>query len=509
MPEPKITLTQNPAEEDSIVPTLKDKLNTKITRRDFVKGLGFAIGALALASNTGCKLEGFEKDPLSNNIEELNNQFEKIEKNYLDENGYFNFEPFKENPEFERYIREIHGVSEKLGRELDINPNVLKLMSSAIIATNIDNWERIGENISLKDVKERIGPMQYYPQNILDTLQNKLDDKYDYNLIELEGIFNVEFGIRHLVYGCLEDIRNDGKNRNLISLVLAKYYGGNNLLGYVKRNEEVPQGDFLRENYDLYVKTLNRMGINQQFPRYTEVDDSTVEKRMEEMWNKAVEVYWPRTKLEEAKQYLFKQAMRYGGEKENREKIGLDEQEYLALFISIIMAESSGGTNLGPSSSGALGWFQVIPSQHLGDYNNQHSGVNFNEKQLKYDTEVSIEVGTWALMRYRNSDFLQTIIKLYELENREYSSIKALMMYFKAGGLFNSDWQGGLWWNRVSYCMHNLLEGDRLSLGYMDFQNPAGVEHSVDSFHNNVNHIGTGVITDPHRKRLDEEQRQG
>jgi hypothetical protein len=452
------------------------------SRRKFLKLAGFTGITLALSACNADSIFSVENNNLSKNIEDLNNQFGEIEEQYLDNEGYFNYERFKTHPEFDRYIKEIHRNSENLGKETGINPNALKLITSSIIAANLGNWEGIDIGTPLEDVKNtRIGPMQFYPQNVLDALKDELNTDYEYSAVELERTFNIHIGSRYFVYACLGEIENNGTNQNIFALSLAHYYGGKNLVSYIKDNKEVPQGDFLRENYDLYMKTIRTMGISTTFAKSPEVGG--IETEMDIVWEKALH-YWPDSNLEYAKPYFYEQAETYFNDDAN-DILKLSKREYLALFVSISLAESYGGTEslLGPSSSGALGWFQVIPKFHLEDYYQEvqkGQGERYTEEQLRNDPEVSIKVGAWALMRYRDRE--------------GYQDIKTLMKQFKAGSQFDTHWESGLWWNRITYCMTNLLEQDSLRLGYMDYQCPEGTYFEADDFLTRSDHIGRVYI---------------
>jgi hypothetical protein len=482
MPETFVNPTTENNQEES---NFTSNLDKNISRRDFLK-LGGLIAAGAALASCDIKPENIfssEKDNLKNNTAELNNQFEQIKSQYVNEQGYFNYERFKTNPEFDRYILEIDSYSNKIGNETGINPNALRLITSSIVATNLDNWKRIGESISTEEVRERVGPMQFYPENVLNTLKNKLKDNHNYSTMELEGLFNIDVGIKHLVYGCLGDINNDGENRNLITLTLAQYYGGSNLVTYVKGNKEVPEDNYLRENYNLLVKTLNTMGISSTFSKSNNNQErGNIEVNMEEIWDKATR-YWPETNIKFAKEYFFKHAQDYFDDQYN-EILGLSEEEYLALFISIAMVESNGGTKLEPHSiSGARGWFQVIPKYHLNEYNadvGSKKNRYYNERDLVDNMEASIEVGIWALMRYRHSS--------------DYQDIKKLMKMFKGGRRFGENWDDGIWWNRVSFCMTKLIGIDSLGLGYMDYELPQGTKKEAHEFKGNNEHIGNVLV---------------
>lgn len=467
--------------EPSVETTKEDStgLSKKYSRRNFLK-LGLLAGAGATL--VACDSKGIlssEKKTLGKNVKKLNNEFSKIESNYVNEQGYFDYDRFRTNPEFDRYVLEINSFSNKIGNETGINPNALKLFASSIIASNLGNWENIDPTLTKEEVKERIGPMQFQYLEVQETLQEKLKDEYNYTPYEMEGIFNVQIGLKHLAHGCVPNIDMSGENNNVLNLTLAQYYGGNDLVKHIKNNKEVAKGSFLRKSYDLYINALKQMGLDSNIVTGTHsTDTSNIELNMQEVWDRAV-TYWPETNLKYAKEYFLAQANEYAKDQYN-EILGLSKEQYLALFISIAMAESNGGTNRGPNRiSGASGWFQVIPKYHLSEYNDfarEKKKPQYNEEQLLNDMKASIEIGTWALMRYKH--------------NPDYQDIKKLMMMFKGGRRFGENWDDGIWWNRVTYCMTNLLGQDSLRLGYMNYQHPAGSHFKAEDFLTRSDHIG-------------------
>lgn len=203
---------------------------------------------------------------------------------------------------------------------------------------------------------------------------------------------------------------------------------------------------------------------------YVEKDN---QDSLEDIWNKAIG-FWSNTELSSAKESFFRQAQKYSEEYPQYSKDTL-----LALFTSIAMTESNGGVNLYNSYSGASGWFQVIPTFHLGEYNSAF-GTDYSQEQLINDSQISIEVGTWALMRYANN-----------------MSLRDCMRFFKGGGYFGNNVDDGIWWNRVSYSMNNLMNGrDILDMGLMDYQ-IAGSYHKAEEFLDNPEHIAH-VYVDKH-----------
>jgi hypothetical protein len=462
---------------------ITNSLNKKMSRRGFLKLALVAAGAAALTACNGDEIFSAEQhSSLTENKRKFNDEFAQIEANYLNADNSFDYERFKTNPEFERYITEIHTNSEKMGQALGINPNALKLLTSSIISANLGSWENINTNQPPNTVRERIGPMQFYVTQALDNLRSELKDNYNYTTSEINGVFNIQIGMNYLVYNALSnvDLKSGG---NAIELTLAQYYGGEDLVNHVKDNRPVAEGSFLSDGYDRYQRTVQVMH-SRKIPEAKEDEEEvdSIEASLNEIWNKAV-VFWPNTNLEQAKTYLYREARRYAGDP-YPEVLGLSPKEYLAAFVSIVMAESNGGTNIQTNpKSGAKGWFQVVPRFHLGEYNEKigiPEGHSYTEDDLLNDTEASIKVGAWALMRYRNT--------------AGYQSMRELMKVFKGGWYFPSEWDDGIWWNRVSYCTTNLLGHDKFGMGYIDYQFPEGVVRKAEEFLANEEHIGNTKI---------------
>lgn len=458
-------------------------LDKTMNRRGFLKLALIAAGAATL---TACKGDGIfsaeQHDLLSENKKKLNDSFEQIKDRYVNADGNFDYERFNTNPEFERYIPEIHTNSEKMGQTLGINPNALKLLASSIVSANLGTWENINTNQPPNTVRQRVGPMQFYVTQALDTLRSELKDNYNYSTADINGVFNIQIGMSYLVYNALSNV-NLNTRGNTLEMTLAQYYGGEDLVNQVSQNKEVAEGSLLRDGYNRYQRTVQVMhSAKAPEVKAEEAEVGSVEASLNEIWNKAV-AFWPNTNLEQAKTYLYREAMRYAGDP-YPEVLGLSPREYLAAFISIVMTESNGGKDLGPNPmSGARGWFQVVPRFHLKEYNEQigiPEGYSYTEDDLLNNTEASIKVGAWALMRYRNT--------------AGYQNMRELMKVFKGGWYFPSEWDDGIWWNRVSYCTTNLLGHDKFGMGYIDYQFPEGVSRKASEFLATGEHIGNTKI---------------
>jgi hypothetical protein len=217
-------------------------IDKTMSRRGFLKLALLAAGATALtACNADELFSAEQQSSLTENKRKLNDDFAQIEGQYLNTDGNFDYNRFKTNPEFERYITEIHTNSEKMGQALGINPNALKLLTSSIISANLGSWENINTNQPPNTVRERIGPMQFYVTQALDTVRSELKDNYNYTTSEINGVFNIQIGMNYLVYNALSnvDLKSGG---NAMELTLAQYYGGEDLVNHVKKT-----GQLLRE----------------------------------------------------------------------------------------------------------------------------------------------------------------------------------------------------------------------------------------------------------------------
>jgi hypothetical protein len=148
-PEPIGNSNQEVAE------TPTNPLDKTMNRRGFLKLALIAAGAAALTACNGDEIFSAEQQTsLTENKKKFNDEFAKIEANYLNADNNFDYEKFKTNPEFERYITEIHTNSEKMGQALGINPNALKLLTSSIISANLGSWENINTNQPPNTVRE-------------------------------------------------------------------------------------------------------------------------------------------------------------------------------------------------------------------------------------------------------------------------------------------------------------------------------------------------------------------
>ncbi len=227
------------------------------------------------------------------------------------------------------------------------------------------------------------------------------------------------------------------------------------------------------EPFDLWSDSNVSQSQVMAFENNPSEKEVTESPELEEIWNRAIE-FWPEARFEEVKEKFFVEAKKYS---EIYPKYS--PELLLPIFLSVAMTESNGGNNLGPNQySGARGWFQVIPEYHLDEFNVAH-GKNYTADEIITNDAVSIEVGTWALMRYASG-----------------KSITDCLKFFKGGAWFGENPDDGLWWNRVSYSTSNLMGGrDILCMDYMDYDphDGSGI-HPANHFLQNQAHIGNVII---------------
>ena len=218
-------------------------------------------------------------------------------------------------------------------------------------------------------------------------------------------------------------------------------------------------------NYHLYKRTLNILEGKENKDTQTK-----------EILNRAIQ-YWPDTNIKFLKDVFINEANKYYNDEYNTNP-KLSKAELTAIFISVAMTESNGGIFKESPYSGAVGWYQLIPQwKHLENYNNAHN-TNYTYDDLYNDDKISIEVGIWTLMRYRNS-----------------MNILESLKFFKGGHTFGQNLDDGIWWNRVSYCTQKLLGKDSLNMGYLDyFYN--GIPVDKEYFLQNTDHIGNVLISE-------------
>jgi hypothetical protein len=421
--------------------SLIDKFNKPISRRNFLKGAGL-VGAAALLSSCapGILEAGNEEDSFEGNIRELNRQFDLVEDRFVRPDGFFDYARFEQQyPGFENYRGYIEESAIDFSRRYGVSPNVLRALGSGIVASNMNNQDPIQEG---DQFRQRFGVMQVFPIHLIENERIKNDPEFPKNIKDLaEPKTNIKYGMQYLVEG-LRDVKNNGENKDMIKLTLAQYYGKDSLCNQIKQNREITEENYLWQNYVKYRNTVNVLGIS------TEGIKSNETIGLEGVWHNALQ-NWPESRLAQNKEVFFKEADKYFNDVHN-EKLGLTKDQYLAMFVAIAITESHGGLYLVNEHSNALGWYQLIPKwRHLEDFNELH-GTNYTYDQLidnRFDA-ISIEVGIWTLMRYR-----------------DHMNAKELMMMFKGGHNFGQYEDDYKWWNSVSQKMDMLLGNDELAMG--------------------------------------------
>jgi hypothetical protein len=352
----------------------------------------------------------------------------------VNERGTFNYEKYsKIYPEFDQYIESIDMYSVVIRDSYGIHPGVMKALASSILVANVDR--KPDESVSPEF--QQVGIMGLVPRDVLPVVNKTFGEQY--SIAELEHPKNSIYFAMIYMAETLKDMQNDGENRDLMTLMLANYYGGIHLQNIVKGKSRIEENRGLKKKYDLFNKTLDILG---RPPNYTE--HSTVE--MEDVWNKVIST-WPDSKFAQNKDVFYQEVEKYYQDPAN-ERLNLDRQTYLAIFTAIAAVESHGGLYTENSNSGALGWYQLVPQwRHLEDYNKLH-GTSYSYEDIVKNDEVSIKVGIWSLMRYRDR-----------------MDMKQLMMMFKGGNNFPNNLDDKEWWNSVSRNIQTLLGYDELAMG--------------------------------------------
>ena len=446
-------LSQSPdKQEEGLLSS--ELLSKKITRREAIQKL-LLIAAGATLVGAGCtpeKSSAVEKknSTLDQQTNELNTQFQNESEKYLNPDGSFNYERYtKQYTEFPRYIQHIETHAPDIEGQYGINPNIMKALSSSIICSHIGNWEKTNVN---KDIlNQRIGPMQFYPSNVLPTIEQSFNITISIDEATLEQN-NIYFGMISLAES-LKEIKNDGQNKNLLDLMLADYYGGSSLVGLVKNNQEIDENHYLRSNYNLYKRALNILNGQNLVAKEVETEPS-----VKEVWEKTLTL-WPDSKFKGQQAEYQKQIEKYQGSFE------LTDAQLLSLFLSVAMTESGGGQELYNPSTGARGWYQLIPeAKHLEHYKeelarNGEEIPNWTYNDVQNNSSVSIAVGVWALMRYHHSMDLHKSLGFFKAGGYQDEDTKE---YITNMGMYSDDRP---WWNNVSKYSQQLMGSDTLAMG--------------------------------------------
>jgi hypothetical protein len=313
----------------------------------------------------------------------------------------------------------------------------MKALASSILVANVDR----NPDDSVFAQYQRVGPMGLVPNDVLPVVNESFGEQY--SITELEHPQNSIYFAMIYMAETLKDIQNDSDNKDLMTLMLANYYGGMHLKNIVKGKSSIENNQGLKEDYDLFQKTLDILG---RPPSYAEGSSTEFSVEMDEVWNRVIN-RWPDSKFAENKDVFYQEVERYYQDPANR-RLNIDKQTYLAIFTAIAATESHGGLYTENYNSGALGWYQLVPKwRHLEDYNQLH-GTSYSYEDIVSNDEVSIRVGIWTLMRYRDR-----------------MDIKQLMQMFKGGGNFGAYEDDYQWWNSVSQKIKDLLGHDVLAMG--------------------------------------------
>jgi hypothetical protein len=427
-------------EELNINPTEQENsgklINKEITRREFLRDAGIlALGAFLASCAPKGVLEGAEGEKDSNaNVKELNLQFNQRINEFVNERGTFNYEKYsKIYPEFDQYIESIDMYSVVIRDSYGIHPGVMKALASSILVANVDR--KPDESISPEF--QQVGIMGLVPRDVLPVVNKTFGEQY--SISELEHPKNSIYFAMIYMAETLKDIQNDGENKDLMTLMLANYYGGIHLQNIVKGKSRIEENQGLKEKYDMFNKTLDILGRPSNYTEHSAVE-------MEDVWNKVINT-WPDSKFAQNKNVFFQEVERYYQDPAN-ERLNLDKQTYLAIFTAIAATESHGGLYTENLNSGALGWYQLVPQwRHLEDYNEVH-GTSYSYEDIVKNDEVSIKVGIWSLMRYRDR-----------------MDMKQMMQMFKGGNNFGAYQDDYEWWNSVLRNIETLLGYDVLAMG--------------------------------------------
>jgi hypothetical protein len=314
-----------------------------------------------------------------------------------------------------------------------IHPGVMKALASSILVANVDR--KPDESVSPEF--QQVGIMGLVPRDVLPVVNKTFGEQY--SISELEHPKNSIYFAMIYMAETLKDIQNDGENKDLMTLMLANYYGGIHLQNIVKGKSRIEENQGLKEKYDMFNKTLDILGRPSNYTEHSAVE-------MEDVWNKVINT-WPDSKFAQNKNVFFQEVERYYQDPAN-ERLNLDKQTYLAIFTAVAATESHGGLYTENLNSGALGWYQLVPQwRHLEDYNEVH-GTSYSYEDIVKNDEVSIKAGIWSLMRYRDR-----------------MDMKQMMQMFKGGNNFGAYQDDYEWWNSVLRNIETLLGYDVLAMG--------------------------------------------
>jgi hypothetical protein len=438
-----------------------------MSRRDFLKKTGRVAGALTLAYLlSACGAEGVLKDTeqdsgMDENVGELNSQFQSRIGEFVQENRLFDYSRYSNMyPEFEKNIPAIERYAHEINKFYDIHPGVMMALASSIIVANVDRES----NPNVERKYQRLGPMGMIPNTVLPVVNKSFNEKYTDDYLE-HPENSIYFAMIYMAE-TLKDIKNDGENKDMMSLMLANYYGGNLLQDIAKGRNSIENNQGLKDSYNLYTKTLSVLNAQVVSTEQATVDPE-IEPELRQVLIKA-ESMWSKSKFGEFASVFAQQANDYIKEARlfNPE---VTKSELLAVFIAVARAESMGGIykkieNPPPDLNWedlALGWYQIVPKwQHLERFN-ADKGKNYTYQDMVDNDKASIEAGIWTLMQYSHA-----------------MDLPELMRKFKGGWNFGDmvkQPDDTLWWNRVSYGIKSLLGYNPFEMQYLNYLYPKQV----------------------------------
>jgi hypothetical protein len=445
------------------------KEEKKYTRREFNKILGMTGLAFLLASCAPDKMIEAANDDvtLKKNVNTLNEDFYGRIDQYVNANGLFNYEKYSNiNPEFNQYIERIDRYSQEVERMYGIHTGIMKALASSILVANVGR-----ENTANTEQQyQRLGIMGLRGADVFPVMSKAYGESYTFQDLENPNA-SIYLSMLYMAER-LKVIQNNGDGKELLSIMLADYYGGSQLQKIVKGEDSIDNYPGLSSGYDLYNKTLNLLNgnINEvQTEESTEpitpeqdISDLEVEPDVLEVLTRA-ESIWFKSKFKQFKRTFILQVDKYI-DKARKYIPDLTKAQLLSVFITIARAESMGGVKKeiekpDPSLNKedlAVGWYQIVPKwKHLERFNAE-MGTNYTYEDMVHNDVASIEAGIWTLMQYSDS-----------------MDLKELMRKFKGGWNFAKDLykqpDDTLWWNRVKYGVKSLLGDDPFNMRYMRY----------------------------------------
>ena len=436
------------------------------TRREFNKILGMTGLAFLLASCAPDKaLDAAQKDVvLQNNINTLNNDFYARIDQYVNPKGLFNYEKYSNlYPEFNQYIESIDRYSQEVERMYGIHTGIMKALGSSILVSNVGREP----NENAEEAYQRKGIMGLRGADVFPIMSKAFGEEYTYQDLENPKA-SIYLSMLYMAER-LKTIENTGDGKELISLMLADYYGGKILQNIAKGIDSIDNYPGLKPSYDLYQNNLSILHgqapkPEPSEPELSEENDYDLEKEPNvlEVLDRA-ESIWFKSKFKEYRDTFLFQVDKYIDDAKVFNPL-ITKSQLLSVFLVIARAESMGGVikeikNPDPKYSKedlAVGWYQIVPKwKHLENFNKKE-GKNYTYDDMVNNDKASIAAGIGTLMQYSDS-----------------MDIKELMRKFKGGWSFAQDMKkqpdDTLWWNRVKYGIKSLLGGDPFDMQYMRY----------------------------------------